>query len=75
MFNQVFWDAVLSTLPPLGMAVLVYVLFKSIIGADAKERKTYGEIEAQERAKAGLPPKAAPQVAAKPAAGPAAKAD
>jgi hypothetical protein len=58
MFNQDFWDAVLSTLPPLGMAVLVYVLFKSIIGADAKERKTYAEIEAQERAKAGLPLKA-----------------
>ena len=58
MFNQDFWDAVLSTLPPLGMAVLVYVLFKSIIGADAKERKTYSEIEAQERAKSGLPAKA-----------------
>jgi hypothetical protein len=49
------------------MAVLVYVLFKSIIGADAKERKTYSEIEAQERAKAGLPAKATPKAAAKPA--------
>ena len=48
---KVFWDAVLSILPPLGMGVLVYFLFKSIIGADAKERKVRAEIEAQERAK------------------------
>jgi len=51
---KVFWDAVLSTLPPLGMMVLVYFLFKSIIGADAKERKVRAEIEAQERAKHDL---------------------
>ncbi|CAB4685468.1 unannotated protein [freshwater metagenome] len=48
---KVFWDAVLSILPPLGMGVLVYFLFKSIIGADAKERKVRAEIEAEERAK------------------------
>jgi hypothetical protein len=48
---KVFWDAVLSTLPPLGMMVLVYFLFKSIIGADAKERKVRAQIEAEERAK------------------------
>ena len=51
---RVFWDAVLSILPPLGMGVLVYFLFKSIIGADAKERKVRAQIEAEERAKAAL---------------------
>ena len=51
---KVFWDAVLSILPPLGMGVLVYLLFKSIIGADAKERKARAQIEAEERAKAAL---------------------
>jgi hypothetical protein len=48
---QAFLDAVLSILPPLGMGVLVYFLFKGIIGADAKERKVRAEIEAEERAK------------------------
>jgi hypothetical protein len=48
---QDFLAAVLSILPPLGMGVLVYYLFKGIIGADAKERKVRAQIEAEERAK------------------------
>jgi hypothetical protein len=48
---QQFLDALLATLPPIGMMVVVYILFKSIIGADAKERKVRAEIEAEERAK------------------------
>jgi hypothetical protein len=48
---QVFIDAVIATLPPIGMIFVVYLLFKSIIGADAKERKVRAQIEAEERAK------------------------
>jgi hypothetical protein len=48
---QVFLDAVIATLPPIGMMFVVYLLFKSIIGADAKERKVRAQIEAEERAK------------------------
>jgi hypothetical protein len=48
---QTFIDALLAILPPLGMGVLVYLLFKGIIGADAKERKVRAQIEAEERAK------------------------
>ena len=44
-------NALLATLPPIGMMFVVYFLFKSIIGADAKERKVRAEIEAEERAK------------------------
>jgi hypothetical protein len=44
-------NAVLATLPPIGMMFLVYLLFKSIIGADAKERKARAQVEAEERAK------------------------
>ena len=51
---QVFLDAVIATLPPIGMMFVVYLLFKSIIGADAKERKVRAEIEAEERAKLAL---------------------
>ncbi len=50
------WDvvgpALLSLLPPLGMVGIVYFLFKSLIGADAKERKVRAQIEIEERAKA-----------------------
>jgi len=49
------WDiigpALLALLPPVGMGVIVYFLFKSLIGADAKERKVRAQIEAEERAK------------------------
>jgi hypothetical protein len=48
---QDFLAAVLSILPPLGMEIGVYYLFKGIIGADAKERKVRAQIEAEERAK------------------------
>ena len=48
---KTFLDALLSILPPLGMGGLVYFLFKSIIGADAKERNVRAQIEAEERAK------------------------
>jgi hypothetical protein len=49
------WDiigpALLALLPPIGMGFIVYFLFKSLIGADAKERKVRAQIEAEERAK------------------------
>ena len=51
---QVFWDAVLALLPPVAMGFVVYFLFKSILGADAKERKVRAQIEAEERAKLAL---------------------
>ena len=51
MDTQLLTDIVLNLLPPIGMAVLVYFLFKAIIGADAKERKVRAEVEAEERAK------------------------
>jgi hypothetical protein len=49
---NVLGPALLSLLPPLGMVVVVYILFKSLIGADAKERKVRAKIELEERAKA-----------------------
>ncbi|MEY4417724.1 MAG: hypothetical protein RIQ88_162 [Actinomycetota bacterium] len=52
MSQQDLVAALLSLLPPLGMVAIVYFLFKSLIGADAKERQTRAKIEAEERAKA-----------------------
>lgn len=47
--------ALLALLPPAAMAVLVYFLFRSIVGADAKERKVRAKIEAEERSKVRSP--------------------
>lgn len=52
MTQEQLIGALLALLPPLGMAALVYFLFKSVIGADAQERKARAKIEAEERAKA-----------------------
>lgn len=48
----VFW----SLLPTLVVAVVFWFILRSIIRMDRTERKTYARIEAEERAKRGLPP-------------------
>ena len=48
---QAFWDAVLSLVPPLAVGGVFWIIMRSILRADATERRVYGEIEAEERAK------------------------
>ena len=52
------WDLLgqiaIALLPSVGMGFIVYYLFKSIIGADAKERKVRAQFEAEERAKLAI---------------------
>lgn len=63
-----YWVAVLwSLLPTVVVSVLFFFVLRSVIRADRNERKQYARIEAQERAKMGLPPRIAtdaPEVAA-----------
>ena len=52
------WVAALWALAPtLLLGVFFYFLLRVILRADRKERKTYLEIEREERARVGLPPK------------------
>ena len=44
-------DALLSLVPPLLVGGIFWVVMRSIIKIDSKERDTYAKIEAQERAK------------------------
>ncbi|MEY4491985.1 MAG: hypothetical protein RL085_396 [Actinomycetota bacterium] len=44
-------DALWTSIPVVGVGLFVWLLFRSIIRADATERKVYAEIEAEERAK------------------------
>ena len=53
-------DAISSLIPPLLVGGIFWVIMRSILRADATERKVYAEIEAAERAKlaeASNPPK------------------
>lgn len=47
-----FW----SILPTIVVSAIFYFIIRSILRMDRTERKTYARIEAEERAKRGLPP-------------------
>jgi len=50
-FPQALADALISLIPPALVGVLFWIMLRSILRADQKERDTYREIEAEERAK------------------------
>ena len=50
-FGAVLLDALISLIPPALVGVLFYIMMRSILRADSKERETYAQIEAEERAK------------------------
>lgn len=55
-----YWVAVIWTLlPTIVVSGIFYYVLRSIIRADRTERRVYSRIEAEERAKRGLPPVAA----------------
>jgi hypothetical protein len=52
-----YWVAVFWSLAPtLVVTALFFFVLRSIFRADRKERYVYSRIEAEERAKRGLPP-------------------
>jgi hypothetical protein len=51
-------DFGMSMIPPILMGLVLYVIMRGIFRADAKERKVYSEIEAEERAKRQKAPNA-----------------
>lgn len=54
-----YWVAVLwSLLPTVVVSLLFFFVLRSVVRADRNERKKYARIEAQERARLGLPPRA-----------------
>jgi hypothetical protein len=60
-----YWVAVMWTLLPTVLVSLIFFfVLRSIIRSDRTERRVYAKIEAEERAKRGLPP-----VASGPASG------
>ena len=56
-----YWVAVLwSLLPTVVVSAIFFFVLRGIIRADRTERREYARIEAQERARLGMPPVAAP---------------
>jgi hypothetical protein len=55
-----YWLAVIwSLLPTVVVSLLFWYVLRSVVRADRNERRQYAKIEAEERAKRGLPPVAA----------------
>lgn len=50
-------NAVWSITPTLVIGIFFFVVLRLILRADRTERRVYKEMEAQERERAGLPPK------------------
>jgi hypothetical protein len=54
-----FWTAALWTLLPTVLVSLIFFfVLRSIIRADRTERRVYAKVDAEERAKRGMPPRA-----------------
>jgi hypothetical protein len=50
-FGQQLIDTLLGFIPPLLVGGVFWLVMRSILGADKKERQVYSQIEAEERAK------------------------
>jgi len=48
---EIFVDVALSLVPPILVGGIFYMIMRSILRADSKERDVYSQIEAEERAK------------------------
>ena len=56
-FQKDLIATLLGVIPPALVGLVFYVVMRSILRADSKERKVWNEIEAEERLKSGLPAK------------------
>ena len=57
---QDFWsNALFSVTPTILVGLIFWFVLRAIIRSDRTERKVYAQIEAEERAKLGLPTKSA----------------
>ncbi|MEW2011196.1 MULTISPECIES: hypothetical protein [Microbacterium] len=53
-----FWlAAAWSLLPTVGVSIVFFVVLRGILRFDRTERKVHAQIEAEERAARGLPPR------------------
>lgn len=58
MPQDYFGNAIYSLIPTIVIVIVFWFVLRSIFRADRTARRAYDKIEAEERAKAGLPPRA-----------------
>jgi hypothetical protein len=52
-----YWlNALWSLLPTVVVGIIFWVVMRAILRSDRNERKAYAQVEAEQRAKLGLPP-------------------
>ncbi len=55
---QDYWaNAIYSVVPTILVGLIFWLVMRAIIRADRTERRVYAEVEAEERARLGLPPR------------------
>ena len=53
---QEFWsNAIFSLVPTIALGLIFWFVIRAILRSDRTEREAYAKIEAEERARAGLP--------------------
>ncbi|MBB4070925.1 hypothetical protein EII31_03040 [Leucobacter sp. OH2974_COT-288] len=57
MIEEWLPNAIWSLIPTIFAGLVLWLIIRSILRADRTARREYSRIEAEERAKAGLPPK------------------
>lgn len=55
MLENYWANAIFSVTPTILVGLIFWLVIRSILRADRTERRVYTEIEAEERAKLGLP--------------------
>lgn len=56
MIEDYWLNALWSLLPTVVVGVIFWVVMRAILRSDRNERKAYAQVEAEQRAKLGLPP-------------------
>ena len=56
MIEDYWLNALWSLLPTVVGGIIFWVVMRAILRSDRNERKAYAQVEAEQRAKLGLPP-------------------
>ncbi|MGG7450523.1 hypothetical protein ACQ3HE_06485 [Plantibacter auratus] len=56
MIEDYWLNALWSLLPTVVVGIIFWVVMRAILRSDRNERKAYAQVEAEQRAKLGLPP-------------------
>lgn len=53
---DLIWEAILVLMPTVVLGLVFWFVMRNVLNSDKNERKAYAQVEAEERARRGLPP-------------------